>query len=114
MNSLSLGFFYVCGLAWCLTECCIRAMAGNSLPAVLFLVAFVLIFSIFGCLNVSGKAVKLIESVTAIALAVSLLLFSLQTGGFMGAVKIVLSLAFILGAVVSVMDGKSAAADGGH
>lgn len=114
MNSFSLGFFYICGMAWCLAECCIWAVAGNPVPAILYLVAFVLIFAILGCLKVSDRVVNLTGAVTAVGLAASLFYFSVQTGGFVGVVKIIVSLAFVLGAVASLLYSKEYGAERGH
>lgn len=79
MNSLTLGFFYVCGMSWALAECALRAAYGNPLPLLLFVLAFVVVFAIMGCLPVSDKTINTTGSVGAVLLAVTLAVFTLES-----------------------------------
>jgi len=59
MNSLSLGFLYICGLSWLLVEVCLSASDGNWTPLVLYTIGFTVMFAILGCLPLSDRVVNL-------------------------------------------------------
>ena len=105
MNSLSNGFLYVLGFAWVLTECSLHSVAGNHLPIYLFLLVFIVAFSVLGCLNLSDNAVNKFGSLVSVLLAVSLVIFSIGTitGGsvVIGILKLLASGVFVLAALVS-------------
>ncbi|MDF1860286.1 MAG: hypothetical protein P1U87_08725 [Verrucomicrobiales bacterium] len=81
MNSLSLGFFYVCGLSWLLCEVCVSASNGNWTPLWLFLVFFTLMFAILGCLPLSAKAIEIAGPVFAILMGLGILAYGFSTMG---------------------------------
>ena len=118
MNSMSNGFLYTLGLGWVLVECCLRAAAGSWLPAALFLLGFVIIFAIFGCLDdLSTATVEKSGAVFAAVLAAVLVLFTVQTfiaGSIgLGILKLVFAAVFVLGAAALFSErGKSG--DGAH
>ena len=118
MNSLSLGFFYVCGLAWALAECCVQASAGNSLPLIIFAIAFIVIFAIFGCLDVSDKAINLTGIITASDLGLVLLGFSLAScktsGAIVGVPKVFFALMFLLGSFSGILAQEDSSEAGEH
>lgn len=105
MNSLSNGFLYVLGFAWALTECSLHSVAGNHWPILLYLLVFILAFSVLGCLNLSDSAVNKFGSLISAVLAVSLVVFSILTitGGefLIGVIKLLASGLFVLAALVS-------------
>ena len=108
MNSLTLGFFYTCGFAWALAECCVQAAAGNPLPILLFTVAFTVIFAIMGCLDVSEKVVNFTGIVTASVLGLTLFAFSfssvMNSGSVLvGAIKVFFALAFVVGSFAAIL-----------
>ena len=75
MNSLSLGFLYLIGLSWLLCEVCVGASGGNWTPLWLYLIGFVVMFAILGCLPLSTRAVETAGPIFAIIIGVSLLLY---------------------------------------
>ncbi|MEM9016228.1 MAG: hypothetical protein AAGC68_04390 [Verrucomicrobiota bacterium] len=81
MNSLSLGFLYVCGLSWLLCEVCVAASDGNSMPLLLFVIGFTVMFAILGCLKISDRAVELAGPVFAILIGLSIALFGFGSIG---------------------------------
>ncbi len=81
MNSLSLGFVYICGLSLLLAEVCISAGNGNWTPLWLFLVLFILMFAILGCLPLSNKAIDRAGPVFSILIGVGLLGYSFGSFG---------------------------------
>lgn len=105
MNSLSNGFLYVVGLTWAIAEVSLRAVAGNHLPILLFLLVFILAFSILGCIRLSDAAVSKAGAIFAALLALALVVFSVQTvisGEFLfGGIKLIGSGVFVLGALAA-------------
>jgi hypothetical protein len=105
MNSLSNGFLYVVGFGWVLAECCLVAVAGNSTPILLFLLAFVLIFSILGCLNLSDAAVNKVGALSSALLAASLVIFSIGTitagAPVFGVLKLLAAAVFVIASLVA-------------
>ncbi|MDA7920288.1 hypothetical protein N9B73_00910 [Verrucomicrobiales bacterium] len=81
MNSLSLGFAYICGLSLLLTEVCIGAGNGNWTPLWLFLVFFTLMFAILGCLPLSNKAIDKAGPVFSILIGVGILAYAFGSFG---------------------------------
>ena len=86
MNSLVMGFLYLCGMAWCLCECVMLSVAGNSTPLWLYITLFWVMFGILGCLDLSDRTINGAGAVLAVLLGVSLLIFAL--GDLMPAIKI--------------------------
>lgn len=75
MNSLSLGFFYVCGLSWLLCEVCVSASNGNWIPVILYTIGFTLMFAILGCLRISDKAVETAGPVFSVVIGLGIALY---------------------------------------
>lgn len=113
MNSLSNGFLYTLGFGWALTECCLLAVAGSFMPLVLFALAFFVVFSILGCINLSDDKVNGFGKITAAGLAAILVLFTARTFGDgaigLGLVKLFFALVFVAGAFVVFTEKKSGA-----
>ena len=88
MNSLSLGFLYLIGLSWLLCEVCVGASGGNWTPLWLYLIGFVVMFAILGCLPLSTKAINTAGPIFAILIGVSLILYGVDAfnSGITGAV----------------------------
>ena len=107
MNSLTLGFLYVVGISWGLSETCVMAANGSWTPLVVFLVIFLLMFSVLGCAPVSDRAVEVWGGIFALALAALLVwmaLATIATGATgLGIVKIVFAAAFVIGGLVSLL-----------
>lgn len=119
MNSLTLGFFYVCGFAWVLAECCVKAAAGYPLPILIFSVAFLVIFSILGCLNLSENLINLTGIVTASLLGLALFAFSfssvMASGNLLvGGIKIFLALMFVIGSFATILAAEDSGAAAEH
>ena len=115
MNSMSNGFLYTLGFGWALTECCLLAVAGSFLPLILFTLAFFVVFSVLGCLNLSESTIEKFGSLVAAALALVLIIFTALTfvhGAIgLGLVKLLFAVVFAAGAVVAFTGAKS---DAGH
>ena len=77
MHSLSLGFLYIIGLSWLLCEVCVSASGGNWTPLWLYLIGFVVMFAILGCLPLSTRVVETAGPIFAILIGVSLMLYGL-------------------------------------
>lgn len=75
MNSLTLGFLYLIGLGWLLSEVSISASGGNWTPLWLFLAFFVVMFSVVGCLPLSERAINLSGAVSAIIIGLGIVLY---------------------------------------
>lgn len=118
MNSMSNGFLYTLGFGWALIECCLLAVAGSFLPLVLFALAFVVVFSVLGCIRLSDAAVDKFGSITAVVLALVLMIFTAQTfaaGSIgMGLVKLFFALVFVAGAVVVFTSKNTASGHAAH
>ena len=99
MKSLTLGFFYVLGFSWALAETCVIASNGNWIPLIVYLVLFILMFSILGCARVSDRTVEFWGAIFAVLLAVGLVFLAAQTAltgaVVMAVVKGVFSLGFV-------------------
>lgn len=81
MHSLSLGFCYITGLSWLLSEVCVSASHGNWTPLWLFLIFFVLMFSILGCLPLSNKAIDRAGPVFSILIGLGIIAYALAAFG---------------------------------
>jgi len=101
MNSLTLGFLYLIGLGWLLAEVSISASGGDWTPLWLFLVFFIVMFAIVGCLPLSDKVINLSGSVSAIIIGLCIVLYGF--GSFDSSV---------LGALARCVGGLSVAALG--
>lgn len=114
---MSNGFLYTLGFGWALIECCLMAVAGNSLPLMLFVVAFTVVFSVLGCLNLSDSATNAFGSATAAVLALVLVIFTVQTfvaGAIgLGLFKLFFAVVFVAGAAVAFMN-KGQASEAAH
>lgn len=81
MNSLSLGFAYICGLSLLLAEVCIGAGNGNWTPLWLFLLLFALMFAILGCLPLSNKAVDKAGPIFSLLIGIGILAYAFESFG---------------------------------
>ncbi|MEM9280606.1 MAG: hypothetical protein AAGA96_02160 [Verrucomicrobiota bacterium] len=77
MNSLTLGFLYVCGFSWILCETCVSASNGNWIPLILFVIGFTLMFALLGCIPLSEKAVNITGPVFSILIGGSIAAYGL-------------------------------------
>ncbi len=75
MNSLSHGFLFLCGLSWLLGEVCVSAGAGFWTPAWLYLIGFIAMFSLMGCLPVSEKTINTAGPVFTILIGGAIVLY---------------------------------------
>lgn len=88
MNSLPLGFLYLIGLGWLLSEVCVSAAGGNWTPLWLYLAFFVVSFAIVGCLPLSDKSVNRAGSVSAVIIGLWIAMYGIGSfdssilGGF--------------------------------
>lgn len=101
MNSLPLGFLYLIGLGWLLSEVCISAAGGNWTPLWLFLAFFTVVFAVVGCLPLKNKALNRAGAVSAIIIGLWIVLYGF--GAFDSS---------ILGALVRIVGGAAVAAIG--
>ena len=101
MNSLSHGFFFLAGLSWLLCEVCADAGAGFWTPLWLFLVGFVVMFAIMGCLPVSENTINTAGPVFTLIIAAGIAFYGVESfsGSILGAVL------RLLGAVVIAVMG---------
>lgn len=101
MNSLPLGFLYLIGLSWLLSEVCVSAAGGNWTPLWLFLAFFIVVFAVVGCLPLKDKLLNRAGAVSAIVIGLWIVLYGF--GAFDSS---------ILGALVRIVGGASVAAVG--
>lgn len=101
MNSLSLGFFFLIGLAWLLCETCVSASAGYWTPLWIYLAGFTVMFAIMGCLPVSTRTINTAGPIFTILIGAGLLLYGV--GAFGGGV---------IGGLVRVIGGVAMVAMG--
>ncbi len=108
MNSLTLGFFYVAGISWAFTETAILASNGNWTPLILFLIYFLLMFSLLGCVRIPTRAVEILGGIFAALLAVGLVLIAIHTAVLgnvaAAAVKGVFAIGFCITGAFSLFD----------
>ena len=99
MNSLSLGFFYICGLTLLLVDVCLSASAGNWTPLTLFTIFFTVMFAVLGCVKISSKAVDSAGPIFAILIGVGILAYAIASiqAGFLGAFLRLLMAAAMIG-----------------
>lgn len=117
MNSLVLGFFFTAGMGWALCETCLIAGAGNWLPLILFLLFFIVAFSILGCLDMSDKAMNMFGSVSAVMLGAGLMVFALDSFSIskaVGALKILGALIFLVAGLLTLIPSKSGGESHSH
>ena len=118
MNSLSNGFLYTLGFCWAISECCLLAVAGNLMPLALISVAFLLAFTIFGCLDLPDAAIERFGSLTAAILAAVLVLFTIQTfvhGSIgLGLIKLAFASLFVVGAVLTFLKPAGGSSEAAH
>lgn len=81
MNSLSHGFLFLCGLSWLLCEVCVSASAGFWNPLWLYLLGFVVMFAIMGCLPVSEKTINLAGPIFTILIGVGIGIYGIEAFG---------------------------------
>ena len=81
MNSLTLGFLYVCGFSWLLCEVCVSASNGFWMPIGLFVVFFTVMFSVLGCIKLSDKAVNVSGPIFAILIGISIAAYGIASFG---------------------------------
>ncbi|MEX2580424.1 MAG: hypothetical protein WD342_15305 [Verrucomicrobiales bacterium] len=75
MNSLSLGFLYLIGLAWLLCEVSMSAAGGYWTPLWLYLAGFAVMFAILGCLPLSDKAINTAGPVFSVLIGLGIVLY---------------------------------------
>lgn len=118
MNSLTLGFLYVVGISWALSETCVMAANGAWTPLIVFLVLFLLMFSVLGCAPVSDRTAEVWGGVFALGLAALLvwMAFSTITTGAMvlGIVKAVFAIAFVIAGLVSLLQSLGGSKSSSH
>lgn len=107
MNSLTTGFFYVVGLSWALAESCVMASNGSWLPLIGFLVLFIVMFAVLGCIPISTKAVNFWGGLFATVLGVGLVFFAVHSyligSKTFGAIKILFAASFALMGILSFL-----------
>ena len=81
MNSLTLGFLYVCGFSWLLCEVCVSASNGSWMPLGLFVVFFTVMFSVLGCIKLSDKAINAAGPILAILIGVGIAAYGITSFG---------------------------------
>lgn len=101
MQNLNGAFLYITLLGWCLIECVYRATQGHAFALLLFVLAFLVVFSVLGCLNLSDQATNLVGGVSTGLLALGLVLFTVA-GAVHGA-SLVTNLVKGFGAVLAVV-----------
>ncbi len=94
MNSLTLGFLYVCGFSWLLCEVCVSASNGSWMPLGLFVVFFTVMFSVLGCIRLSDKAINAAGPIFAILIGLGIAAYGITAFGASG-----------LGAVLRLLGG---------
>lgn len=112
MNSLSLGFLYLIGVAWLLCEVCVSASGGNWTPLWLYLIGFIVMFAILGCLPLKTRTVEIAGPIFSIIIGVSILAYGFGAfeSGFMGgAIRVVGGLALVALGVIGFSYRKSEA-----
>ena len=72
MNSLTLGFLYVCGFSWLFCEVCVSASNGAWTPLILFVIFFTVMFSVLGCIRLSDKAVNIAGPIFSILIGLGI------------------------------------------
>ncbi len=113
MKSLTLGFFYIAGISWALAEACIIAANGDWTPLIIFLAAFVLMFSTLGCVPLSNQKVDFLGGIFAILLALGLVFFTFHTAmtGAIGLaiIKGIFAFGFVLVGLITMIPSSKAA-----
>lgn len=109
MNTLSHGFFFLCGLSWLLGEVCISASGGFWTPLWLYLLGFTVMFTVMGCLPLSEKTINTAGPIFAILLGASIALYGIAAfpGSPMGAIlRLVGAAGFVIMGLVNLMAAK--------
>tara|TARA_R110000850_G_scaffold273357_3_gene409644 strand:+ start:225 stop:572 length:348 start_codon:yes stop_codon:yes gene_type:complete len=84
MNSLTLGFLYVCGFSWLFCEVCVSASNGSSMPLVLFVLGFIVMFSVLGCIRLSDKVVNVAGPIFSILIGLGIVAYGFGAFGISG------------------------------
>ena len=107
MNSLATGFFYIVGLSWALTECGVQAGNGNWAPLIIFVIFFILMFALLGCLPISNKSIETLGTIFAVLLGIGLIALSIHTSRMgnaaLGGVKFVFAALFLITPIVGAL-----------
>ncbi len=119
MNSLTLGFFYLVGLVWGLSETCMIASNGNWTPLIIFLLGFVLLFAIVGCWPLPDEKVNFLGSIFAVILGLGLLMiavgsfFAVPEGAGVGGpiIKTLIAALFVVFGLISFVNCKSSGSE---
>jgi hypothetical protein len=115
MNSMSHGFVYLSGLSWLLCEVCISASQGFWLPVIAFLIGFILMFAILGCLPLSNRAIDRIGPIFTALIAAGILYYGVTTfsqsmvGGSLRIVGALMVLGVAVGGYLTAHQGEKAA-----
>lgn len=113
MNSLSHGFLFLVGLSWLLCEVCVGAGAGYWTPVWLFLLGFVVMFAIMGCLPVSEKTINTAGPIFTILIGSGIVFYGIEAFGYGvigGLLRLVGGLTLVLLGVISFASREKAAA----
>jgi len=96
---MSHGFVYLSGLSWLLCEVCISASQGFWLPVILFLVGFIVMFAILGCLPLSDRTIDRMGPIFTAIIAAGILYYGVTTfsQSIVGAVLRILGALLVLG-----------------
>ncbi|MEM7147749.1 MAG: hypothetical protein AAF591_21780 [Verrucomicrobiota bacterium] len=79
MNQFLYATAFIGGLAWFGGECMILSAQGSPWWFILFFLAFIVVFVVMGCLNISEAAINKFGALTSAALALGLILFTART-----------------------------------
>ncbi|MEM7699979.1 MAG: hypothetical protein AAF236_16410 [Verrucomicrobiota bacterium] len=79
MNSMSMGFVFVCGVSWLLCEACNFAGQGNWWPFWAYIAYFTLLFSIMGCIPLSDTAINLWGAIFSVGMGAALAVCAIHT-----------------------------------
>lgn len=112
MNSLTHGFLFLTGLTWLLCEVCVSAGAGFWAPLWLYLLGFVVMFAIMGCLPLSERVINTAGPIFTILIGGSILLYAFGAfgAGFLGGfLRLVGGLALVILGVLGLINREEKA-----
>lgn len=115
MNSMSHGFVYLSGLSWLLCEVCISASQGFWLPVIIYLIGFIVMFAILGCLPLSNRAIDRMGPIFTAIMAAGILYYGITTfsesmvGGSLRVVGALLVLGVAIGGYLTSQHDEKAA-----
>ena len=79
MNQFLYATAFVSGLAWFGGECMILSANGSPWWFLLYFLAFIVVFVVLGCLDISDAAINKFGALVSVVLAVGLVLFTART-----------------------------------